>query len=102
MTRPLQVYMDEDDLRRLESWAQRRGWTKSQAIRAAVRVLTRERASDPLLDASGMIEGLPADLATRLDHHLEQTFVASRPLKARQQSSSGNSRRRPARSRVRR
>src|SRR5438876_53599 len=41
MNRPLQVYLDERDLARLEAWARARGWTKSRAIRAAVRALTR-------------------------------------------------------------
>lgn len=49
MARPLQVYLDDTDLKRLEAWASQRGWTKSQAIRAAVRALTRAPAEDPIL-----------------------------------------------------
>jgi len=37
MTKPLQVYLDDRDLERLEEFARERGWTKSQAIRTAVR-----------------------------------------------------------------
>ena len=47
--RPLQVYLDERDLKSLDAWARERGWTKSQAIRAAVRALARRPAEDPLL-----------------------------------------------------
>jgi hypothetical protein len=85
MTRPLQVYLDERDLKRLEAWARQRGWTKSQAIRAAVRALTRRPAEDPVLDLSGDIDGLPSDLSQNLDRHLNETFVAepSAPYRAR-------------------
>src|SRR5207247_2367323 len=44
MMRPLQVYLDERDLKSLEAWARERGWTKSQAIRAAVRAPSRRLA----------------------------------------------------------
>jgi hypothetical protein len=43
MKRPLQVYLDEVDLARLETWSRERGWTKTQAVRAALRALTRPR-----------------------------------------------------------
>jgi Ribbon-helix-helix protein, copG family len=79
MSRPLQVYLDEADLDRLDAWARSRGWTKSQTIRAAVRALLRsDNCDDPLLAASGMIEGLPADVSERFDEHLGATFVAER------------------------
>ncbi len=79
MSRPLQVYLDDDDLDRLEEWARARGWTKSQTIRAAVRALVRtDEAEDPLLAASGMIDGLPPDLGERFDEYLGATFVAER------------------------
>jgi hypothetical protein len=74
--KPLQVYLPETDLSRLERWAEKRGWTKSQAVRVALRALVREDADDPLLGASGMIEGLPADLSTRIDAYISETFVA--------------------------
>jgi hypothetical protein len=80
MTKPLQVYMDEHELERLEIWARARGWTKSQAVRAAIRALTREREEDPLLTACGMIEGLPADLSEHVDRYLEETFVAEKAV----------------------
>jgi hypothetical protein len=76
MRRPLQVYLDEADLEKLEVWAKSRGWTKSQAIRAAVRALTRSPHADPLLAASGMIDGLPRDCSERFDRYLTETFVA--------------------------
>ena len=79
MARPLQVYLDERDLERLEAWARDRGWTKSQAIRAAVRALTRRPDDDPLLDLSGDIEGLPPDLSQSFDRYLDETFVAETP-----------------------
>jgi hypothetical protein len=65
MARPLQVYLDERDLDQLNAWARERGWTKSQAIRVAVRALTRRPADDPLLELSGDIDGLPAGLSAR-------------------------------------
>jgi hypothetical protein len=79
MTRPLQVYLAEEDLAALETWSRARGWNKSQAIRAAVRALTRSPATDPLLAASGIIDGLPRDLSARFDHYLEESFVAKAP-----------------------
>ena len=76
MTRPLQVYLDDRDMGRLEEWARERGWTKSQAVRVAIRALTRPRESDPLLAASGIIDGLPEDLSEQFERHLEDTYVA--------------------------
>lgn len=90
MSRPLQVYLDERDLEQLDAWARARGWTKSQAIRAAVRALTRRPATDPLLDLSGDIEGLPADLSTSFDRYLNETYIAEAraPYRARGRSRS--------------
>jgi hypothetical protein len=79
MARPLQVYLDDHDLDRLEAWARERGWTKSQAIRVAVRALTRRPADDPLLGLSGDIDGLPADLSANFQRYLDETFVAESP-----------------------
>jgi hypothetical protein len=79
MSRPLQVYLDGGDLTRLEACARERRWTKSQVIRAALRAFTRGREADPLLAASGMIDGLPADGSERFDDYLQQTYVAERP-----------------------
>jgi len=89
MARPLQVYLDERDLERLDAWARERGWTKSQAIRVAVRALTRRPADDPLLELSGDIDGLPADLSANLDRYLDETFVAEprAPYRARRRRS---------------
>ena len=56
-----------------------RGWTKSQAIRVAVRALTRKPADDPLLGLSGDIDGLPADLSASFQRYLDETFVAETP-----------------------
>lgn len=86
MTKPLQVYLDEDDLRRLESFARERGWTKSHAIRTAIRALTRKPADDPLLELCGDIDGLPPDMSENFDRYLNDTFVAepsARPYRAR-------------------
>ena len=88
MARPLQVYLDEQEFERLDAWARERGWTKSQAIRAAVRALTRRPADDPFLQLSGDIDGLPADLSENFDRHLNETFVAEprAPYRTRRRS----------------
>jgi hypothetical protein len=79
MAKPLQVYLEEADLERLEAFAQERGWTKSQAVRAAVRALTRRPSSDPVLDLCGDIDALPPDLSRDFDRHLNETFIAEPP-----------------------
>lgn len=79
MARPLQVYLDDAEMDRLDEWARARGWTKSQAIRAAVRALTRPPADDPILDLAGIFDGLPADLSANFDRYLNETFVAATP-----------------------
>ena len=94
MTRPLQVYLDEQDLERLEAFARERGWTKSHAIRAAVRALTRQVADDPLLNLSGDIDGLPPDLSRNFHRYLDETFVA-------EPTATYNARSRPPRNRSR-
>ena len=76
MTKPLQVYLEEADLERLEAFARERGWTKSQAVRAAVRALTRRPSTDPVLDLSGDIDSLPPELSREFDRHLNETFIA--------------------------
>lgn len=76
MAKPLQVYLEEADLERLEAFAQERGWTKSQAVRAAVRALTRRPSSDPVLDLSGDIDALPPHLSGDFDRHLNETYIA--------------------------
>lgn len=90
MTRPLQIYMDEHEFQVLDAWARERGWTKSQAVRTAIRALTRARDEDPLLRSCGMIEGLPENLSDRIDNYLEETFVAEK---------AGSTYRKPRRSR---
>ena len=79
MTKPLQVYLEDDDLERLEAFARERGWTKSQAIRVAVRALTRRPGAHPLLELSGDIDGLPPDMSREFDRYLNETFVAEPP-----------------------
>jgi hypothetical protein len=76
MRKPVQVYLDETDLRRLDAWAWERRWTKSQAIRLAVRALTRPRGGDPILELSGMFQGLPPDVCDNFDRYLSETYVA--------------------------
>jgi hypothetical protein len=79
MARPLQVYLDETEMARLDDWARARGWTKSQAIRAAIRALTRPPADDPILDLVGIFDGLPPDVSANFDRYLNETFVAETP-----------------------
>jgi hypothetical protein len=95
MSRPLQVYLEEEDLERLETFARARGWTKSHAIRAAIRALTRQATGDPLLELSGDIDGLPPDLSGDFHRYLNETFVAEPTAKYR-------ARRPPSRKAVRR
>lgn len=76
LMKPLQVYLEDDQLESLDRWSRARGWTKSQAVRVAIRALTRPRGEDPLLAASGMIDGLPEDLSEHFERHLKETFVA--------------------------
>jgi hypothetical protein len=71
MSKPLQVYMNEHELELLDAWARERGWTKPQAVRTAIRAVTRVRDEDPLLRACGMIEGLPEILSRRVDDYLQ-------------------------------
>jgi hypothetical protein len=80
MTRPLQIYLDEREFQALDVWARERGWTKSHAVRTAIRALTRARDEDSLLAACGMIEGLPEDLSERVEDYLEETFVAEKAV----------------------
>jgi hypothetical protein len=78
--KPLQVYVDDADLTRLEDWSRARGMTKSQAIRAAIRALTQRQGEDPLLSLSGMVhDRLPADVSEHFDRYLQETFVAETP-----------------------
>jgi hypothetical protein len=83
MSRALQVYLQETEFKALREWAAERGWTLSQAVRAALKVLTQPRVddaqADPLLASSGMIDGLPADLSQRFGDYLAHTFVAEPP-----------------------
>ena len=75
--KPLQVYIDDDEMARLEAWSQKRGMTKSQALRAAIRALTRPSDEDPLLSLSGMVhDRLPRDCSEQFDRYLQETFVA--------------------------
>lgn len=79
MKRPLQVYVEEAELEALDRWATERGWTKSEAVRAAVRALTRGASQDPILDLEGMVQsGLSVDATERFEEHLSATFVAER------------------------
>jgi hypothetical protein len=78
MSCPLQVYLDvdADDLDRLDAWARDREWTKSRAVRVAIRALTRSPAGDSLLELSGDIDDLPEDVSANIDRQVNETFVA--------------------------
>ena len=93
MTRPLQVYLDEQDMAALEGWSRERGLNKSQAVRAAVRALTRsDEGGDSLLAARGIVDGLPKDLSSRFDHYLQETYVAKTSRSARRANRRGQAR----------
>jgi hypothetical protein len=83
MRRPLQVYLDAADIERLDTWARAHGWTNSQAVRIAIRALTRPSTDDPILDLSGDLDGLPSDLSANFDRYLNETYVAERPTPSR-------------------
>lgn len=74
MRRRLHISLDDNSLSLLKDIAQRRRWTKSQVITAAIRALIREDRNDPLLDLSGDIDGLPPDLSRRFGGYLNETF----------------------------
>ena len=93
MPRPLQVYVDDLELERLEAWSKKRGWTKSQAVRVALRALIRAEEGNSLLAASGMIQGLPSDLSANIDRALEESFVAISPAQTQKDSASRRLRR---------
>jgi hypothetical protein len=76
MTKPLQIYLEDADFKRLDKWARERGWSKSQVVRIALRALTHIPEEDPLLSASGMIDALPENLSERFDRYLEETYIA--------------------------
>lgn len=76
MKRPLQVYLDDAELQRLGTWARARGWTMSEAVRAAVGALVRDRDADDVMGLSGMVQGLPRDLSEHIDAALTESFVA--------------------------
>jgi hypothetical protein len=76
MTKPIQIYLEDADFRQLDKWASERGWSKSQAVRMAIRALTRIPEEDPLLSASGMIDALPEDLSEHFDRYLQETYIA--------------------------
>jgi len=78
MIKPLQVYLDEEDLESLDRWTVERGCSKSQAVRIAIRALTRLREENPLLSASGMIDALPEDLSAHFDRYLQETYIAEK------------------------
>jgi hypothetical protein len=82
--KPLQVYIDDAEMARLEAWSAERGMTKSQALRAAIRALTRPADEDPLLSLSGMVhDRLPPDCSAQFDRYLQETFVAETPASYR-------------------
>lgn len=78
MERPLQVILEDRDYHDLSAWARERGWTKSQAVRVAIRALTRKHDSHSLLAASGFIDGLPRDLSERFDKYIKETYVVAK------------------------
>jgi hypothetical protein len=55
----------------------------SRAVRIAIPALTRRQADDPLLELSGDIDDLPADLSDNVDRYLEETFRPEPPAARR-------------------
>jgi hypothetical protein len=80
MARPIQVYLGDLDLERLDTFAKRHGWTKSHAVREAIRLAARNDGDDPLLDLVGLFDG-PRDLSTNHDHYLNEAFIADKQAK---------------------
>jgi hypothetical protein len=78
MAKPLQIYLEDSEFERLDQYASARGWSKSQAVRVALRAMTRIPETDPLLSASGMIDALPEDLSEHFDRYLQETFIAEK------------------------
>jgi hypothetical protein len=92
--KPIQVYLADDEVRRLDAWAQKRGWTKSDAVRAAVRALTASDDGDTLLGLSGMVyDRLPEDVSERFDQYLQETYIAEKPSSYRRAHSTKRVRR---------
>jgi hypothetical protein len=83
MTKPIQIYLEDEEFEILEKWTRERGWSKSQAVRVALRALTRVPDQDPLLSSSGMIDGLPEDLSENFDNYLQETFIAEKKSRYR-------------------
>src|SRR2546428_5141950 len=78
-SRPLQVSLDEGDLPLREAGGRARGWTRSRAPGAAGRALPRPAAEDPLLELSGLTDGLPPDSSEHFNRYFAETIVAERP-----------------------
>jgi hypothetical protein len=85
MRRRVQVSLNSFERERLDVWAKAHGWTKSQAVRQAIRLATKRPTDDPILDLIGAFDGFPADASTRVDHYLNQADLAERRAKARKQ-----------------
>ena len=56
MRRAIKVYLTPNELRGLRRWAEARGRSVSESLRLVARSMTG--LDDPLLAASGMIDGL--------------------------------------------
>jgi predicted DNA-binding protein len=80
---PVQVYLNEREHARLEKLSKSRGWTKSDAIRAALRAFIQasEPPADSLLAAAGFIRGLPPDASVNFDRYLNETYRAKKTRK---------------------
>jgi hypothetical protein len=85
---PLQVYLDRRSRDQLEAWSKQRGWTNSDAVRAAIRALVASESpeEDSLLGASGMIRGLSPDASVAFDRYLAETFIAEKVTRTSQKS----------------
>ena len=70
VSEPVQVYLDQSDLRRLEQLTERLGTTKSAVFREALRVLQRQLTDTEHHPALGVIGIAPEDIGPRVAYDI--------------------------------
>lgn len=80
--RPIQLYLDPEDRRRLERLADGLGLSMAETLRLALRRLALERSGedDPLMKLMGSLDdpNLPSDLSTRHDEYFVEGYPPAR------------------------